>query len=122
MTDKTMDELLQTEVPSMKLVANYVKQYAKDHKWNRVEATQRTIQQCYGHITDLAKKEANGHGSVAIEDSTVYRWAIEFYNSDKIETVKTIAEPVQKATKPVAKPKKVEVEKVLEDEQLSLFD
>lgn len=120
---KTMDELLQTEVPSMKMVADFLKAYSKEKRWGRVEDTQRTIQECYGYVSDQAKKQANGASSVAIEDATVYQWAVDFYNLDKVETkpipeVKTVK--VEKP-KPVEKPK-VEKKKAPQDEQLSLFD
>lgn len=121
---KTMNELLQTEAPYMKLVADYIKKYASENSWNKVEETQRTIHQCYGYITDQAKKSARGAQSVAIEDATVYQWAIDFYNKDKVDTNTEIKEPAAeiKPKKEAKKPAKKEVEKVYEDEQLSLFD
>ena len=100
----------------------------------------KSIKECCRYIISRARKL--GGTAVAVDDATVYGWAVHYYDEDniKVKDVKervevvapaTVQEPVVqepvKEEKPVKqksarKKTKQELQKIFDSRQLSLFD
>ena len=98
----------------------------------------KSIEECIKYIYSQARKLAKGGNAVGVDDATVYRWAVHYYDEDdiKVDKVKervevvaqvAVQEPVVqepiKEEKPVKqKPARKKTKQELFDErQLSLF-
>lgn len=117
---------------NQELVLEYIEKNASDVLVGKINAGNKTLNDCWKFITGEAKKEAK-NGCACIEDAKVYGWAIHFFEEDKLgkEYVNTgriiqtkdgeKAERVE-AKKPEPKPEpKAEPKKELAG-QISLFD
>lgn len=117
----TINELLKATNKNEEMIAAYILKYSVDNQWNRVEQTQQPLSKCMDHIKAMARKEAKS-GVAMIEDSTVYRWAIEFYNqvghADEKSRVSNETKPKMSKASPTKEGKK----DAKKDEQLSIFD
>lgn len=119
---KDIDALLSTEMAPMKMVATFLREYSSNHNWDRVEETQRPIDQCWHWIVNQARKLSTNQCAM-VDDATVYKWALDFYNAAEVKDVPTAPVKTVKVETPKPKVEKPAVEKkVVQDEQLSLFD
>ena len=108
----TLTELLVPKGKYQEMVVDYLLNYTVENNWNRVEETQKPFSECWKHIVDEARKVKEGNCAM-VDDTTVYKWAVEFYEEKKVPAAQIkAAVPVKKA-----KEKKQEVD----DEQLTLF-
>lgn len=91
----------------------------------------KSIEECIKYIYSQARKLANGGNAVGVDESTVYGWAVHYYDEDEIkvdkvkervEVVAPAAEP-SRTEQPKPQPKSVQKRKRGEDNslQLSLF-
>lgn len=91
----------------------------------------KSIEECIKYIYSQARKLAKGGNAVGVDDATVYRWAVHYYDEDdikvdkvkeRVEVVAPVAEPVM-TEQPKPQPKPVQKRKRGEDNslQLSLF-
>lgn len=91
----------------------------------------KSIEECIKYIYSQARKLANGGNAVGVDESTVYGWAVHYYDEDdikldkvkeRVDVVAPAAEPSRtEHPKPQSKP--VQKRKRGEDNslQLSLF-
>lgn len=91
----------------------------------------KSIEECIKYIYSQARKLANGGNAVGVDESTVYGWAVHYYDEDdikvdkmkeRVEVVAPAAEPVR-TEQPKPQPKPIQKRKRGEDNslQLSLF-
>lgn len=91
----------------------------------------KSIEECIKYIYSQARKLAKGGNAVGVDDATVYRWAVHYYDEDdikvdkvkeRVEVVAPAAEP-SRTEQPKPQPKPVQKRKRGEDNslQLSLF-
>ena len=91
----------------------------------------KSIEECIKYIYSQARKLANGGNAVGVDESTVYGWAVHYYDEDEIkvdkvqERVDVVAPAVEpsRIEQPKPQPKPVQKRKRGEDNslQLSLF-
>lgn len=62
----------------------YLKENASEDLAKRINEGEKTLTQCWNYITSEARKQAK-NGCACIEDSTVYGWAIHFFEEDSIK-------------------------------------
>ena len=106
---------LKTDNKCEKIILNYLEKNASDDLVERINSGKKTLTQCWNYITSEAKKEAK-NGCACIEDTTVYGWAVHFFEEDGISgeafnkstPVKTATSTETSASEaaPVEKPKK----------------
>ena len=84
------------------IILSYLKEFASPALVERINNGNKTLAQCWKYITSEAKKKAK-NGCACIEDSTVYGWAIHFFEEDSIKEGKNQV---------IADVKKTEVNKV----------
>lgn len=118
-----------------KRILDYIEKNATDYLCNKINNGKKTLQGCYSYIAGEARKQAV-NGCACIEDSTVFGWAMHYFQEDTITESKTPKAPQKtapKATprptppptpKPTPKPQKPKTEQLSfqEHEQLSFFD
>lgn len=91
----------------------------------------KSIEECIKYIYSQARKLAKGGNAVGVDESTVYGWAVHYYDEDdikvdkvkeRVEVVAPVAEP-SRTEQPKPQPKAVQKRKRGEDNslQLSLF-
>lgn len=91
----------------------------------------KSIEECIKYIYSQARKLAKGGNAVGVDESTVYGWAVHYYDEDdikvdkvkeRVEVVAPAAEPVR-TEQPKPQPKHIQKRKRGEDNslQLSLF-
>ncbi len=91
----------------------------------------KSIEECIKYIYSQARKLAKGGNAVGVDESTVYGWAVHYYDEDdikvdkvkeRVEVVAPAAEP-SRTEQPKPQPKPVQKRKRGEDNslQLSLF-
>lgn len=91
----------------------------------------KSIEECIKYIYSQARKLAKGGNAVGVDESTVYGWAVHYYDEDdikvdkvkeRVEVVSPVAEPIR-TEQPKPQPKPVQKRKRGEDNslQLSLF-
>lgn len=91
----------------------------------------KSIEECIKYIYSQARKLAKGGNAVGVDESTVYGWAVHYYDEDEIkvdkvqERVDVVAPAVEpsRIEQPKPQPKPVQKRKRGEDNslQLSLF-
>lgn len=91
----------------------------------------KSIEECIKYIYSQARKLAKGGNAVGVDESTVYGWAVHYYDEDDIkldkvkERVDVVAPAVEpsRIEQPKPQPKPVQKRKRGEDNslQLSLF-
>ena len=97
----------------------------------------KSIKECCKYIYSQARKLAKNDNAVGVDESTVYGWAVHYYDEDNIKVDKVqerveVVAPVAiqesvKKEKPVQqkaarKKTRQELQKIFESRQLSLFD
>lgn len=102
----------------------------------------KSIEECIKYIYSQARKLAKGGNAVGVDESTVYGWAVHYYDEDdiKVDKVKervevvapaavqepVVQEPIKEEKsvkqKPARKKTKQELQKIFDSRQLSLFD
>lgn len=84
----------------------------------------KSLNECINYIIYLAKEEAKGENSTAIEDSTVYGWAIHYFDEEELEDFKkeTTSARVETKEKEAKKEVKKDDKSRTNKGQLSLFD
>lgn len=97
----------------------------------------KSIKECCKYIYSQARKLAKNDNAVGVDESTVYGWAVHYYdeddiNVDKVQERVEVVAPVAiqesvKKEKPVQqkaarKKTRQELQKIFESRQLSLFD
>lgn len=108
----TLTELLVPKGKYQEMIVDYLLNYTVENNWNKVEETQKPFSECWKHIVEEARKVKDGNCAM-VDDTTVYKWAVEFYEDKQVPVAQ-----IRATTKPaVKKPKKQEEE----DEQLTLF-
>ena len=121
---------------NQKRVLDYLEANASNVLAEKINTGEKTMAQCWSYITAEAKKQAVG-GCACIDDSTVFGWAIHFFEEESIEakmysstsgkTVapKTVTENKTKTKKPNEKPqpakRKNSEPSLLEANQFSFF-
>ncbi len=96
-----------------KIVLDYLTNSASDNLVERINSGAKTLSQCWNYIMSEAKKQAV-NGCACIEDSTVFGWAVHFFEEDEIEGAKFNKAPSGTTAKIVSEKKKEEPKKVLE--------
>ncbi len=122
---------LTAKTDNEKRILAYIEQNATDYLCNKINNGKKTLQGCWKYITSEAKKQAV-NGCACIEDSTVFGWAMHYFEEDSIKegatpkpntTPKTTARNTPtKAEPPKATPKPKPTPKKQEVEQISFFD
>lgn len=69
---------------NQKRVLDYLEANASNVLAEKINAGKKTMAQCWSYITAEAKKQAVG-GCACIDDSTVFGWAIHFFEEESIE-------------------------------------
>lgn len=97
----------------------------------------KSIKECCKYIYSQARKLAKNDNAVGVDESTVYGWAVHYYDEDNIKVDKVqerveVVAPVAiqesvKKEKPVQqkaarKKTRQELQNIFESRQLSLFD
>jgi hypothetical protein len=67
-----------------KIVLDYLNNNASESLAERINNGEKTLNQCWNYIMSEARKQAV-NGCACIEDSTVFGWAIHFFEEDSIE-------------------------------------
>ena len=75
---------LEAKNSNQKLVLEYLEANASDVLAEKINTGKKTLAQCWSYITAEAKKQAVG-GCACIDDSTVFGWAIHFFEEESIE-------------------------------------
>ena len=65
------------------IILKYLEGNASEALTEKINGGAKTLSQCWNYITCEARKQANG-GCACIEDSTVYGWAIHFFEEESI--------------------------------------
>lgn len=100
------------------IILEYLKQNASLALTERINTGTKTLTQCWNYIVKEAQKAAV-NGCACIEDSTVYGWAIHFFEEDSIDgkaydkaaaKVKTVTSE-DKPCEPYVEPKEDETSK-----------
>lgn len=120
-------------------IKNYLDGRAKEDSLfaETYKKANKSIKECCKYIYSQAHKLAKNDNAVGVDESTVYGWAVHYYDEDDIKVDKVqervevvapvaIQKPV-KEEKPVQqkaarKKTKQERQKIFESRQLSLFD
>lgn len=120
-------------------IKNYLDSHAKEDSLfaETYKKANKSIKECCKYIYSQARKLAKNGNAVGVDESTVYGWAVHYYDEDDIKVDKvqervevaaptTIQNPISKE-KPVQKKNerkktKQERQKIFESRQLSLFD
>lgn len=120
-------------------IKNYLDSRAKEDSLfaETYKKANKSIKECCKYIYSQARKLAKNGNAVGVDESTVYGWAVHYYDEDDIKVDKvqervevaaptTIQNPISKE-KPVQqkaarKKTKQERQKIFESRQLSLFD
>ena len=110
-----------------KLLLEYLTKNASDDLVNRINNGTKTLAQCWNFIVNEARKQAKGN-CACVEDSTVYGWAMHFFEEDgingedfnKARQGVAVKEAEASETKPEPKPKKKK--DALLENQLSMDD
>lgn len=120
-------------------IKNYLDSRAKEDSLfaETYKKANKSIKECCKYIYSQARKLAKNGNAVGVDESTVYGWAVHYYDEDDIKVDKvqervevaaptTIQNPISKE-KPVQKKNerkktKQERQKIFESRQLSLFD
>ena len=79
---------------------------------------EKTWNGCFSYIRNEARKKAV-NGCAAVEDSTVYEWAEDYYRSDVKEAVKTSTRKTNSTTKKVNTSTKKTIQKVDSSTEMS---
>lgn len=111
---------LEAKNPNEEIILNYLNQNASESLAEKINNGKKTLTQCWNYIVAEAKKQAVNN-CACIDDSTVFGWAIHFFEEDSIKAEEQKPTPVKTvAPKPQPKPepKKPQAEII----QLSLFD
>lgn len=84
-------EKLKTEDASLKLVADaLIKQCEKEPAFvNKILNEKKTLNECWQYIKSQAKKQAKD-GCAAIDDATVFGWAIHYFDEETLEDWKPV--------------------------------
>lgn len=104
-----------------KIVLDYLTNNASESLAERINNGKKTLTQCWSYIMHEARKQAV-NGCACIEDSTVFGWAIHFFEEDSIKaeefnmkssgTAKTSAKTQEeKVTEVAEQPKKAPTKK-----------
>ena len=88
---------LKAKTENEKILLAYLTDNASPDLAERINAGAKTLAQCWNYITSEARKLAV-NGCACIQDSTVFGWAIHFYEEDEIN-----GEQYNKATATTAK-------------------
>ena len=79
---------LEAKTSNEKLILKYLEENASDILCEKINAGEKTLKDCWEFIKGEARKLAVG-GCACIDDTTVYGWAIHFFEEDGIKPVKT---------------------------------
>lgn len=124
---------LHAENQAHELILAYLEENASEALAEKINEGTRTLSSCFDFIKNEARKRAV-NGCAAVEDSTVYGWAVHYFEETEIEPeeekpkkeekpkVVTIPKPQEK--KPEQKPKKTEKAEKADQitGQTSIFD
>lgn len=103
-----------------KMVLDYLEANVSDVLGAKINAGEKTMQECWAYIKSEARKHAK-NGCACIDDATVYGWAIHFFEEDGI--VVEAPAPEQNTEHKVEKVAKKEKPKKQEQfDQLSFDD
>lgn len=109
---------LEAKNKNEEIILNYLNQNASESLVEKINNGKKTLEQCWNYIVAEAKKEAVNN-CACIDDSTVFGWAVHFFEEDSIQAEEQKPIPVKTvAPKPKLEPKKPQAEII----QLSLFD
>ena len=75
---------LEAKTSNEKIILTYLTESASEDLAERINAGSKTLAQCWNYIVSEAKKLAK-NGCACVEDSTVYGWAIHFFEEDDIK-------------------------------------
>lgn len=109
---------LEATTKNEELILNYLNTNASELLKEKINRGTKTLSQCWNYINSEARKLAV-NGCACIQDSTVFGWAVHFFEEDSIKG--TVESKRVETVKPEAKPK-VEKKATVEDNQLNLFD
>jgi len=103
----TLTELLVPKGKYQEMVVDYLLNYTVENQWNKVEESQKPFTECWKHIVSMASKVKEGNCAM-VDDTTVYKWAVEFYegakvSKEQIRATTLVEQPKQE--KPKAKKK-----------------
>lgn len=120
---------LEAKTKNEQLLLDYLNQNASAALIEKINTGKKTLAQCWSYIVSEASKLKNGNCAV-IDDTTVFGWAIHFFEEDSIEAKEHYATSgVSTKTSKTDKPKPKEDKKPSkakpeppQSEQLSLFD
>jgi hypothetical protein len=80
-----------------KIILDYLTNNASESLAERINNGKKTLTQCWNYIMHEARKQAV-NGCACIEDSTVFGWAIHFFEEDSIKAEKFNKTPSGTAT------------------------
>lgn len=114
----TLTELLVPKGKYQEMVVDYLLNYTAENNWNKVEESQKPFSECWKNIVDKASKLKDGNCAM-VDDTTVYKWAVEFYEGTKVskEQIRATAPAEQLRPDKPAKTSKKEQDY----EELTLF-
>ena len=78
-----MEIKLKANTANEKIILAYLKDNASDALAERINTGDKTLKQCWNYIVTEAKKKAV-NGCACVEDSTVFGWAIHFFEEESI--------------------------------------
>ena len=126
---------LEAKTSNEKIVLKYLEVNVSENLAERINNGKKTLSQCWNYITSEAKKQAV-QGCACIEDSTVFGWAIHFFEEDsidgtafdkakaqaKVSTTESEEDTPTKEEKTTKAPSKKAKQTVVDTSQTSLFD
>lgn len=66
------------------IILKYLNENASETLTERINTGDKSLAQCWNYITSEARKRAK-NGCACIDDSTVFGWAIHFFEEDSIK-------------------------------------
>lgn len=70
-----------------KIILKYLDENASDYLREKINTGSKTLSECWSFITNEARKKAVNR-CACIDDSTVFGWAIHFFEEDSIKASK----------------------------------
>ena len=98
---------LEAKTDNEKKILGYLEENASDALREKINNGKKTLKDCWNYIVSEAKRLARTGNCVVVEDSTVYGWAIHFFEEDSIKPSKTTG-PVRES---LETPKKAKMTK-----------
>ena len=93
---------LEAKTNNEKLVLKYLEENASEVLREKINSGKKTLKDCWEYIRAEARKKAV-NGCACIDDTTVFGWAVHFFEEDGIKPAKARGPVREEAPKPKTK-------------------